>query len=173
MSLTTGRPAPVLYLDVDGPIAPSGGQPSYAGPVRYLKLGPGRMHFPIDTLERLVTLHERGIVRIEWLTSWEEEAPRDLAPALGLPVWPFHTRRGAPKWYECPVPTDWWKERVVVAALEAGERVIWCDDEIGYRADHATLTYYTDRLLPICPDGATGLTLSDLDAIEDWAGSRL
>lgn len=161
---------PALFLDIDGVIAPSGGEPSYPGPVRWADLFPGRMHFPAPVLERLVAWHTSGTVRIQWLTSWEDAAATTLAPTLGLPTWPVHTRREAPRWHEVPYDdSDWWKQRVVLAALEAGERAIWCDDDIAYRTDLTVLNrLYGDRLLAIPCDSATGLTQANLDTIEDW-----
>ena len=172
-TITSTRAAlpPLLFLDIDGVIAPSGGQPSYPGPVRWANLFPGRMHFPAAVLDRLCAWHAIGAVRVQWLTSWENEAATTLAPALGLPDWPVHTRRTAPRWHEVPYDDDnWWKQRVVLAALEAGERAIWCDDDIAYRADQDLLTrLYGHRLLAISPNSATGLTAADLNTIEAWA----
>ena len=168
--MTSSTLPPVLFLDVDGVIAPSGGEPSYGGPVRWANLLPGRKHFPAAVLDRVVELDVRGVVRVEWLTSWEGDAATNLAPALGLPVWPVHTRGGAPKWWECPVDTDWWKQRVVFGALEKGARVVWCDDDIVFRADLGLLgRLYGDRLLAVSADSGTGLTWDDLDRIEEWA----
>lgn len=159
---------PWLFLDIDGVLAPMGA-PSIPNPLRWADLFPGGMHFPADVLDRLVGLHEQRLVRVAWLTSWQDQATTDLTPALNLPVWPVHLRRDAPPWFACPVETDWWKERVVFAALEAGERVIWCDDEIRFRANQDALGWYPDQLLSISPDSGTGLTMEDLDRIEQWA----
>lgn len=167
--MPTANPAPRLFLDVDGVIAPYGGEPSYPGPVRWVSnLFYGGMHFPVEVLDGLVWLHQRGLVRIEWLTTWEEEVATALVPALGLPEWPVHTRCTAPNVDECPGASDWWKERVVVAALEAGDRAVWCDDHIQDRASHGALARYADRLLVLSPDGSIGLTAADLNRIESW-----
>lgn len=168
--MTVLVPPPVLFLDVDGVIAPSGREPSYAGEVRWAVLPPGRLHFPGAVLDRLVDWDVRGVVRVEWLTSWQEDAAVHLAPALGLPGWPVNTRRDAPRWWACPYDTDWWKERVVAARVEAGERVVWCDDDIAFRADLDGLRLVGgNRVLPVAADSATGLTVLDLNRVDEWA----
>ena len=160
--------APVLFLDVDWVIAPAGSPSPASGPVRWADLPPGHMHFPVEILERLMRLHDRGAVRVEWLTSWQEEAATHLAPALGLPSWPAWTRGAAPRREGMFALTDWWKERVVLSALTAGQRVIWCDDDIAYRARFATPRNYPNTLLVFSPSSGTGLTTADFTELDRW-----
>lgn len=172
---TTGRTGvalavPRLFLDVDGVIAPMPKEPRHGAPVLWREgLGPGRMHFRVDVIQRLTSLHTRGVVKVEWLTSWDESAAEVLAPIVGLPAWPVNARRDAPAWWQVPYETDFWKERFVYVALEAGERVVWCDDDIQFRANHAELAPFADSLFAVSPSSAMGLSGEDLDAIEHWA----
>ena len=161
---------PRLFLDVDGVIAPMTKEPRHGAPVLWREgLGPGRMHFRVDVIQRLNSLQARGVAKVEWLTSWGESAAEVLAPIVGLPVWPVNARRDAPAWWRVPYETDFWKERFVYAALESGERVVWCDDDIQFRANHVELASFADSLFTVSPSSVMGLSDEDMDAIEDWA----
>lgn len=161
---------PRLFLDVDGVIAPSSVEPLSDAEVAWVDTpATGRLHFRADVLARLVSLHTRQVVCVEWLTSRQETAPEVMAPALGLPDWHLNLRRETPPWWQLPYETAFWKERFVYPVLVAGERVVWCDDDIAFRANLAELAVFEDRLLAISPSSPHGLTMEDLDAIEAWA----
>lgn len=173
---TSGQPSngtilvPRLFLDVDGVIAPTSSEPAQGAVVTWVQVfGSGSLHFRDDVVNRIGSLHERGVVAAEWLTSRQEVAPEVMAPALGLPPWPSNARRDAPEWWELPYETDFWKERFVYAALAAGERVVWCDDDIAFRAHHDELAVFGDNLLMVSPSASVGMTPEDMDIVEAWA----
>ncbi|MFE5212860.1 HAD domain-containing protein [Streptomyces sp. NPDC056600] len=120
------RPAPVLFLDVDGPLLPFGGArpaPSAAdtGNPLLSRLEPGLG-------PRLLSLG----CDLVWATTWQDEANEVLAPRLGLPALPVV------RWPEDPEGPDasgtprglHWKTPALVARAD-GRPFVWVDDEIG------------------------------------------
>ncbi|MER5951334.1 HAD domain-containing protein [Streptomyces sp. NPDC001904] len=152
--------APLLFLDVDGPLIPFGnpaGHRTYAGPWT-----PGPHDNPL--LPRvdpaLGPLLRALPCELVWATTWGAEANESVAPWLGLPPlpvveWPDDTA-DAP-----PADGTHWKLRPLVA-WAAGRPFVWVDDEIGPadRAPGAALLYRVDP--------ARGLRGDDLAAIGAW-----
>lgn len=120
---------PVLFLDVDGPIAtivdPAN---DYSDPRVAWTMDDsiGIRYNPavIGWINELAALAE-----IRWLTAWEKSAAESLAPALGLPK--FEVIRFKEHRYK---DLDW-KHSAVLAQLidEPARPVAWCDDEPEYR----------------------------------------
>jgi hypothetical protein len=81
-------PAPIVFLDVDGPLIPFGG----AGP-RYPAVDPAAAGHPL--LSRLAPGDGPRLLALEgelvWATTWQQEANEVIAPHLGLPVLPVVT----------------------------------------------------------------------------------
>src|SRR5690606_4003047 len=73
---------PVLFLDVDGPLLPLGGDPDSGtrdtAPDSYL----GRLTPELG--QRLTALS----CDLAWATTWEDDANLDIAPRIGLPHLP-------------------------------------------------------------------------------------
>lgn len=157
----------VVLIDIDGVVAPSGGEPSYAGEVVWADLPPGRMHFPKAIIDWLAGLGAR--TQVVWVTSWQDHAVTYLTPALGLPVWGYHARRDAPKPLLLSAVQGWWKEAIVRAYLHAGCRVVWLDDDINYRTIIGELIdEFGDQLLAISPNPGQGLTSNERDRVDAW-----
>lgn len=168
---------PVWFLDIDGVTAPLA-DPTHdpdGTPIRWETFRDGT-GYRRDITDRIARLHQSGRVHVVWCSTWGGEANWSGGwPSIGLG--PFEVcERGS------EAPGGWWKADVVRAFLDAdpNHAAIWTDDALVERHDdpesgHETgwdLDDYTDRLLPICPDGSRGLTPSDLDHIEAWLGAR-
>ncbi|QFZ19336.1 HAD domain-containing protein [Saccharothrix syringae] len=153
----TGRP--LLFLDVDGPLLPFGGEHrSFPPPDRDNPLlarcdpahGPRLAALPADLV---------------WATTWGEEANRVLAPRLGLPPLPVLT------WPD-PTPLDRWhglhhKTRALTAQAN-GRPFAWVDDEIT-DADRTWIAdHHPGPALPLHVDPRTGLTDADLTTLGAW-----
>lgn len=156
---------PLLLLDVDGVIAPIGDphHPQFQG-TRIVERDapPGRTAFLPDAIARIASWEADGLVDVEWLTTWFDDAPSFLSPAFRLPDWIAHKRPRA-------VVGTWWKALVVGRALAAGRPVVWMDDDIKYRAEHLV---HHPRLLAVSPEASRGLTEAHLASAQAWLEHR-
>lgn len=122
----------------------------------------------IDSLNRI----GNELVSPRWLTSWEEGAPEQVAPALSIAggsSWPVLT--GVE--YDNPVNWQWWKLAALKADLAATnpEGFIWIDDDIGSNPDAlAWLSSLDVPHLVIVPAARIGVTRSHIEEIEAFIG---
>ena len=130
---------PVAFLDVDGTIA------TLVDPVN--DYSDPRVSWATDTATGvrynpavIGWIHElHTLCEVRWLTAWTQRAATELAPALGLPVFPavpFQEHRFA--------ELDW-KHSAILAQLldEPARPVLWVDDEIDYRGAYDQLIPHT------------------------------
>lgn len=131
---------PLLFLDVDGPLNPSGNDHSTGyqrhemKPQAWQARFPGKSESEIKPLSvRLNPQHGRRLrelaaegYELVWATTWVEEANTFLAPLLGLPElpvvqWPRIDRpyRGQPLW-----------KTSHVVDYAAGRPFAWVDDQL-------------------------------------------
>jgi hypothetical protein len=104
-----------------------------------------------------------------WATTWLDDANTELAPRLGLPGLAVVT------WPEPDGATEredrWlglcWKTRTVVA-WAAGRSFAWVDDEITDADRDWVSEHHPGRALLRSVDASTGLTDSDLNALDVW-----
>lgn len=109
-------------------------------------------------------LHARNIVSFRWLTTWTHDAPKIFAPAIGLDV----GRWIASDDFGDESQGRWWKLDVMVDVLkEAGDLVIWTDDEINeyHHARRIVDFLHPEQALVICPDKRKGLSPEQFDLI--------
>ena len=118
----------------------------------------------------LRAVHANGDAEIRWHTSWQHSAPERLAPALGLPDWPLAV---APEYHDMG-EHGWWKLGAAARVLdEAGRRLVWTDDDIGFGAK---LTGAVGELLrrpgvlAVTPHTTIGLTRKNLLAVDAFLG---
>lgn len=158
------RRPPVLFLDIDGVLAPFDHRQPEMVPV-YVGGWQGTVLVSPPLLDRIRILHESGLVEVRWLTSWDDDAPNLFEPATGLGSY-----TGYP---EPSTGLGYWKEHVVRTHADTGQAFIWVDDEM---ADHPTCRRFAadtaGQGLFITPDPRVGLTLADLDAIETFARNQ-
>ncbi|MFD9124020.1 HAD domain-containing protein [Kitasatospora sp. NPDC059571] len=161
MTGTAGRP--LLFLDVDGPLIPFGGDAA-ARPVFRTVPGANPLLARVDPAHgpRLAALP----CDLVWATTWMAEANECLAPLLGLPELPVV------EWPE-PSAADeqdaraglHWKTRTLLER-SGGRAFAWVDDEITDR-DRAWMTDRAGgRALLHRVDATRGLTAEDFTVLD-------
>lgn len=167
---------PVLpwFLDVDGVLNVIGPRPAGANDwPRYLRgpVGNGEgLVWPFvwspDLVECINLLSAGGHVSIRWLTTWEYDAPRYVAPALGLRVGAWVAASD-----DMPYLRTWWKLRAIRDHLhdEPGP-FIWTDDEIfdNHEARQVVDMELAERALVLQPSAKKGLTPGMISLIIDF-----
>lgn len=153
----------LLFLDVDGPLLPFGGDPAAYPRFRH----PGADLGGNPLLSRLDPRHGARLAalpcNIVWATTWGDEADAVLAPLLGLPPLPVLD------WPDDAAPRAGLhvKTRAVVGHA-AGRPFVWADDEIS-AADRAWVTSrHPGPALLHRVDPRRGLTDADYDTIASW-----
>ena len=154
---------PILFLDVDGPLLPFGGDPQFepraGAPDTHLArldpaVGPRLTALPCELV---------------WATAWEDDANAEIAPRIGLPQllvvnWPDSSdeREREDEWFGLH-----WKTRHLVR-WAAGRPFIWVDDEIT-DADHAWVsTNHPSPALLHRVESSRGLTNEDFTILSRW-----
>jgi hypothetical protein len=154
---------PLLFLDVDGPLLPFGGNPQ-CGP-RETVTDPHLARLRPDTGLRLAALP----CTLIWATAWLEDANTEIAPRIGLPSLPVVT------W---PEPTaaheredQWlglcWKTRTLVD-WAAGRPFAWVDDEITDADRDWVSVHHSGPALLRSIDASRGLKDQDFSALGVW-----
>ncbi|MFI6420369.1 hypothetical protein ACIBG6_23590 [Streptomyces sp. NPDC050842] len=154
--------APLLFLDVDGPLIPFGARerpyPTYP-PVPSPSVSPLLVRLDPAQGARLAALP----YELVWATTWEEDANAWVAPRLGLPALPLVPWPDGPE-----EPGVHWKVPALVA-WAAGRPFAWVDDEIG-AADRAWVARrHPGRALLHRVDPRRGLGDADYAALAAWA----
>ena len=157
---------PLLFLDVDGPLLPFGGN-----------LQPTQRHAAAG---RLAQLHLHAGPRLAalpctlvWATAWQQDANTEIAPRIGLPHLPV---------VDWPEPTEaheredrWfglcWKTRTLVH-WAAGRPFAWIDDEITAADRHWVATLHPGPALLHHVEASQGLTDQDFTIIDAWLRER-
>lgn len=172
--LAARRARPVWFLDVDGTLAPIGSgvtaadvetgqwallypsRPSRSGQVSDLSVP-----FRPAVVERIMSLRQRDLIEVRWLTTWE---PSTLTAWTEVGLGPFRPARRVQQHRRRS-----WKSNVVETWLQvnADRRAIWTDDDL---TQSRLRGFDRERLLAISPNPAKGLTDRQLDHIERWIG---
>ena len=154
---------PIWFLDIDGVVnalarpAPTGYQITTAK-----TMGRGwRIAYSREVVDFINRVSREGLAEVRWLTTWEQDAHRELAPVVGLDAFPAYDDP-----QEVESPMSWWKGAVVVDELLGHARpFVWTDDEI----DDETVDDFSAEVVPcllISPDPSAGLVARDLSRIE-------
>lgn len=153
-------PMPV-FLDVDGVLSP-------LPPVRLhpdLRPLTGGRGFIADMLHNphltraLADLHARDVIAITWLTTWEHEANRDLAPLLRWPPLPTITRP------QTLASARGWKADAIETHAPKSGPYVWVDDDISPTVRDHYRRLHGARALLLAPDRGTGITRAHLTAL--------
>jgi hypothetical protein len=154
---------PLLFLDVDGPLLPFGGD-------RRLEAWDVDSDSQLARLSRTVGLRLAALpCELVWATAWEDEANTEIAPRIGLPRlpvvnWPDSSdqRERVDEWYGLH-----WKTRTLVS-WAAGRPFAWVDDEIT-DADRAWVSAnHPSRALLHHVEASRGLADEDFAALDQW-----
>lgn len=154
---------PLLFLDVDGPLLPFGGNRQPAA--RHSDAASHLARLRPEIGHRLSALP----CTLVWATAWQQDANTEIAPRLWLPNLP------AVDWHEPTAAHEhedrWlglcWKTRTLVN-WAAGRPFAWADDEIT-RADQDWVSErHPGPALLHRVDASRGLIDDDFAALDAW-----
>ena len=164
--MSTTAPA-ILLLDVDGVL--NALNPKSLDGWRQGTFKGYLLKWDPSITARLKSLHDRGLIEIQWLTTWSEDADELLADQMGLPrglivhPYPQGSTRG------------WWKFDHARDVVDTNQDrpVVWIDDDLDFYAqDVYHWVDSNDNVFTVCPDLLGGLTHNQIDDIEEWLDSR-
>lgn len=168
-----------IYIDVDGVInAFSNAQPwGKVKPSKTVAYGYRITYHQglIDALKDIDNSNDH--VEFVWLTTWQNLARTDLAPAVGLGGnWrAIQSEKCRPTGYGGYVPQEyWWKLESIIEDLNENpvDRFVWIDDELQMRQgalDWFDLHHAEKATgLLVSPFDRTGLTPDDVCGIIDY-----
>lgn len=119
--------------------------------------------------QRLTTLS----CELVWATTWGDEANTAIAPLVGLPQlpvvrWPEATEEVDPddKWFGLH-----WKTKSIVSWAQ-DRAFAWIDDEITDDDRAWVAANHRKPALLLGVDATRGITVADLDELEDWIDTR-
>lgn len=161
-----------LYLDVDGVLnavtrkAPAWGWERH----RTKRINGYPITWSPDLIDVLNDVAATPGLGVYWLTTWCHDAPKHLAPALGLngADWPVvgheHWRRvsGLP----------WWKHLAIVEHLDGFDGgVMWIDDDHGVDPGARAWLAGQPQVLAMAPASDVGITRDEAEIIRRFAAS--
>lgn len=173
-----GRPRPLLFLDVDGPLIPIGSPPEptdeQTGNPRLDPrcMPPALWHLLAANplLGRLNPQHGQWLAALPcdlvWATTWMTDANEVISPLLGLPDLPVVEWPDTDDEPRSPLRLHW-KTRALVAW--AGKRpFVWIDDEITDADRRWVEAHHPGPALLHAVDPRCGLTRIDVATIRAW-----
>lgn len=162
-------PRVIIYLDVDGVInAIRNGTPSQKRTgfkdFRRTTVNGFQIQYAQELIDWLNTVSQIEDVEIKWLTTWQEDAPKNLCPAIGLFGWDWEVLGGdLTDWGG----VHWWKYKAIREdhAKHKPSLAVWIDDDLKLetRAHHWAIE--TANVIAVIPDALDGLTKEALDGI--------
>lgn len=159
---------PIWFLDIDGVVnALADGIPPGYRRTTAITMGRGwRIVYHPDVIDFINRIHREGLAEVRWLTTWEQDARRTLAPKVGLDAFPA---------YDIPdtdSPCGWWKADIVAATIETEDRpFIWTDDDLASE-DVEFLLNNPPHSLAVATAPSTGLTAEVLVTISEFLNSE-
>lgn len=171
---------PLWLLDVDGVINAVPNGQKWRGVWPDMRAGEASPYenpttedhrFPINwsptVTTRIRTLHEAGLVEVQWLTTWGGGANLELAALVGLPKFKVVEEPDA-RSGRLPY-LAWWKFEAAkdVAAENPGRKVVWTDDDL--RSEPLAMNFARDSgWLAVAPNTRDGLTPKHVAQIEEY-----
>jgi HAD domain in Swiss Army Knife RNA repair proteins len=161
--VTDDEQRPLLFLDIDGPLLPFGGD-------RRPEAWDVDPDSHLARLSRTVGLRLAALpCELVWATAWDDEANTEIAPRIGLPPlpvvnWPESSdqRERVDEWFGLH-----WKTRTLVD-WAAGRPFAWVDDEIT-DADRAWVSAnHSSQALLHHVKASRGLADEDFTALNEW-----
>lgn len=168
---------PIWFLGIDGVInaityaCPSGFQEGRACPRGYtagfsIKWDP-------RIIEQINDIHDTGLAKVMWLTTWGSEANGELADLVGINK--FEVASEAPLYAEeawdsaNAAPGGWWKFSVVQKYYEENpiRRFVWTDDDLNLEKE-ARAWVVGKQFFIVSPLPHLSLTMNDLDNIRTF-----
>jgi hypothetical protein len=124
-----------------------------------------------ESVEAMNRIAAHPDVTVKWLTAWEEGAPEQLAPMIGLHGADWEMIPGVEE--DDLANWNWWKLAKIRedVARTRPDRIVWMDDDINFDAKAlAWLEMLDVPVLVICPRTEHGLTKDHLAEIEAFIG---
>ncbi|GAA4034436.1 hypothetical protein GCM10023063_18100 [Arthrobacter methylotrophus] len=125
-----------------------------------------------ESVEAMNRIAAHPDVTVKWLTAWEEGAPEQLAPTIGLHGADWEMIPGVEE--DDLANWNWWKLAKIRedVARTRPDRIVWMDDDINFDAKAlAWLEMLDVPVLVICPRTEHGLTRDHLAEIEAFIGT--
>lgn len=159
-----------VYVDVDGVLnAVTSSPPAWGWGAHSDAVVNG---FPIrwspELVEVLNEVTAAPGVEAYWLTTWEHDAPKMLAPAIGLKGedWPVV---GTEHHYSLELQNGWWK--LVALRDHLGDfdgPVLWLDDDIRFDPVARRWLAEAPNVTAMSPRTELGITRRQARIIRDW-----
>lgn len=158
-----GVPVPWL-LDVDG-VLNAGRAARFWGTSKTGAVPSDGWRYPMTWAPDLIRIINQLVryqqVSVRWLTTWEHEAPKQVAPMMGLEVgdWVAGVDEGQ---------ATWWKLDVIKGhVVDEPGPFIWTDDEISSELPARQFVEFLpiDEALVVSPDFHDGLTPAHMDRL--------
>lgn len=154
---------PLLFLDVDGPLIPFGGN-------RQREAEDPAPDAHLARLKRSVGLRLATLpCDLVWATAWEDQANVEVAPRIGLPQlpvvnWPASSdeREHVDEWFGLH-----WKTQTLVD-WAAGRAFAWVDDEISGADQDWVSENHPGQALLHRVKSSRGLTDKDFATLDKW-----
>ncbi|MFJ2144376.1 HAD domain-containing protein [Glutamicibacter sp. NPDC087831] len=159
----------IIYLDVDGVInAIRSGTPSQKRTgfidFRRVTVRSFQIQYAQELIGWLNAISQIENVEIKWLTTWLEDAPKNLCPAIGLFGWDWEVLGGdLTDWGGA----HWWKLQAIRDDFnkEQPSLAIWIDDDIKLEREALFWVAETEGVIAYSPDPLDGLTQNELHEI--------
>lgn len=156
---------PLWFLDIDGVLSINGwGTP--AGYEEAVTSDGFRVKWRQDVIDDIRDIHDDGLYRIVWLTTWGSEANTIFAPLVGLPEFevasePYDLGTYGANWWKLEVAQKW-------RGTYPDSRFVWTDDDLKVET-YATRWARASNSYVISPLPYVGLTPSDIGNIRAYA----
>jgi hypothetical protein len=172
---------PVWFLDIDGVINAI----TYACPDGFSEgsASPGEPHGSYSIkwnpviIEAIKELHDKGVVEVQWLTTWGSGANGDLRELVGLDelkvagepplyAWGGYNKNSYTTMEDRP---SWWKHAVVQKFHEENpsRKIVWTDDDLAFEKE-ASNWVKGKKILAIAPRQAETLRMTDIARIRSF-----
>lgn len=168
-----------VYLDFDGVInainhMPPTAKTEWRGEWTRTRIDGYSIMWSHELIEFFRDLGARDDVTIKWLTTWTTDAPKLLAPELGIGAdWPVVGAETPESRFEDFA--NWWKLEALqndIAESPPG-KVVWVDDDFTYeRKALMTLSNYSFDTVAITTSPEIGLTRDQTEGILRFVNYR-
>jgi hypothetical protein len=166
----------IVYIDVDGVINSFKEKRKLAGWEGNWKVATVngyRIHWYTDLVDELNKLAKTENVTVKWLTTWQDQAAKDLSPALGIEGQYWDVVYKAPEDSMFNHSSGWWKLKAIIndQAIHNPDKVVWIDDEFKYDRTAIDWASYSDTIHAVSPDGYVGMTKDEFNGIIEFINS--